>query len=1204
MTFEVPEKPVEKDVISATETSTTTVTKELRFKEVEPGLPESHKETIEIIGQKQPQEVELLVKVPKTTAETTVVSVETEEAKSQPQRIEVEIQETFMTQKPKQTEIVIPKLETTTKEIVVKTAVEPTQIPRPVEEIVEETRQTIEMITEEKPQEVKPVETHKEEITFDIEGKPPVEQEIVFQVETLPLSPVEPVSVETETPAPEQPEEVTERETITRKPVPDQETQAPEYETEISERETIEFVKMPEEKMDVEIEEVPVAPNITETIEIETVSKTLVTKQIVPEVQETHKEEITLDVKGKPVEQVQLIVQMQPDEKQALLSQQIEEVEQVTEQVTETFSVPEVEETPKTEEPMETEERPEIDIQMTIDVSEKEVTEIEEITSTEQTEISEDTTVAVPLVSEAYKEEITIDVQDKPSAEVTTIIQVPKEKEVPEIQEVSTSEKTEITEQTTVTVPMVSELQREEVNVDIQEQPSEEVTMIIHAPKESEVPKIEEVSTTEKTEVTEQTTVVVPMVSELQREEISIDVLEQPSEEVTMTVQIPKESEIPEIQEISTIEETEVTEKTTVTVPIVSELQREEISFDIEERPSEEVTMTIQIPKESEVPEVQEISTVEEAEVTEKTTVTVPIVSELQREEISIDVHEQPTEEVTMTIQLPKESEVPEVQEISTVEETEVTEKTRVTVPIVSELQREEISFDIQEQPSEEVTLTVQIPKESEVPEVQEISTVKETEVTEKTTITVPIVSELQREEMSLDIQEQPSEEVTMTIQIAKDSEVPEMQEISTTERTEVTEQTIVAVPLVSETQKKEVFVDIEEIPSEEVTMVIQVPKDSEVPEIEEVSATEKTEVTEKTTVTVPVLSETQTKEVTIEVQDKPSEEVTMTIQVPEEREVSEIQEVSTTEKTEVTETTTVTLPIVSDTQKQEIYLDVQEKPSEQIEMIVEVPKEKEVPVKKEITQTETTITTTMITEVPETEEKFKEEITLVTQEKQPEAVQFEIELKPEDAPEITEVTETDVTETVTQIIQLPQTEETHKDEINIDVTKKPETVQMEIVVPTETVTETVIKTTETIEETSVKPEETEIHKEEIQFDIVKKPDDIQEIEIKIPMEEKSKSPKETSPKEQVLLLAPTTEEIFDTLDLVEEGIPQFVWGLTSLKVMDGEEAKFFCEVKAEPSPVISWFHDDKPIAENQDFRLVSFLYALCSAEWGGLVHL
>ena len=55
-------------------------------------------------------------------------------------------------------------------------------------------------------------------------------------------------------------------------------------------------------------------------------------------------------------------------------------------------------------------------------------------------------------------------------------------------------------------------------------------------------------------------------------------------------------------------------------------------------------------------------------------------------------------------------------------------------------------------------------------------------------------------------------------------------------------------------------------------------------------------------------------------------------------------------------------------------------------------------------------------------------------------------------------------------------------------------------------------------------------------------------------------------------------------MESVEEGSPEFTWGLTSLTVMDGEEAKFFCEVKAEPTPEIAWFHDEKPIGENQDF--------------------
>jgi hypothetical protein len=63
--------------------------------------------------------------------------------------------------------------------------------------------------------------------------------------------------------------------------------------------------------------------------------------------------------------------------------------------------------------------------------------------------------------------------------------------------------------------------------------------------------------------------------------------------------------------------------------------------------------------------------------------------------------------------------------------------------------------------------------------------------------------------------------------------------------------------------------------------------------------------------------------------------------------------------------------------------------------------------------------------------------------------------------------------------------------------------------------------------------------------------------------------------------------QVIKVPETTEEGkAPTFTWGLMSLKVMDGEEVKFRCEVTGTPMPEISWLHDDKPIAENQDFTL------------------
>eukprot|EP00106_Octopus_bimaculoides_P016754 XP_014784196.1 PREDICTED: titin-like isoform X3 [Octopus bimaculoides] len=50
---------------------------------------------------------------------------------------------------------------------------------------------------------------------------------------------------------------------------------------------------------------------------------------------------------------------------------------------------------------------------------------------------------------------------------------------------------------------------------------------------------------------------------------------------------------------------------------------------------------------------------------------------------------------------------------------------------------------------------------------------------------------------------------------------------------------------------------------------------------------------------------------------------------------------------------------------------------------------------------------------------------------------------------------------------------------------------------------------------------------------------------------------------------------------------PIFTWHLTSLKVMDGEEVKFYCEIDGQPMPEIVWYHEEVPISENQDFKSI-----------------
>jgi len=48
---------------------------------------------------------------------------------------------------------------------------------------------------------------------------------------------------------------------------------------------------------------------------------------------------------------------------------------------------------------------------------------------------------------------------------------------------------------------------------------------------------------------------------------------------------------------------------------------------------------------------------------------------------------------------------------------------------------------------------------------------------------------------------------------------------------------------------------------------------------------------------------------------------------------------------------------------------------------------------------------------------------------------------------------------------------------------------------------------------------------------------------------------------------------------------PRFVWQLNSLKVMDGEEARFVCKVTGNPMPDVAWYHNGKLVVDNPDFK-------------------
>ena len=100
----------------------------------------------------------------------------------------------------------------------------------------------------------------------------------------------------------------------------------------------------------------------------------------------------------------------------------------------------------------------------------------------------------------------------------------------------------------------------------------------------------------------------------------------------------------------------------------------------------------------------------------------------------------------------------------------------------------------------------------------------------------------------------------------------------------------------------------------------------------------------------------------------------------------------------------------------------------------------------------------------------------------------------------------------------------------------------------------------------------------------VKKEKPLEEVGLDIPV-----IPKETGPEKVEMEITVKEEQEKMTTEEVVESVgkaPEFTWSLMSLKVMDGEEVKFHCDITGQPMPEISWFHDDKEISENQDFKI------------------
>lgn len=139
--------------------------------------------------------------------------------------------------------------------------------------------------------------------------------------------------------------------------------------------------------------------------------------------------------------------------------------------------------------------------------------------------------------------------------------------------------------------------------------------------------------------------------------------------------------------------------------------------------------------------------------------------------------------------------------------------------------------------------------------------------------------------------------------------------------------------------------------------------------------------------------------------------------------------------------------------------------------------------------------------------------------------------------------------------------------------------VEIPVVEDTKTEIETFISETEICKEMQVSGID-ETHKEEmfLQIEGDTKPKEV-EFTVQFQQQEDEQPIAEAA--------TPSTEQITQEMEPQQAGeAPVFTWGLMSLKVMDGEEVKFRCEVKGTPMPEIIWYHDDNVVTENQDFKL------------------
>ncbi|GFS02464.1 titin, partial [Elysia marginata] len=544
------------------------------------------------------------------------------------------------------------------------------------------------------------------------------------------------------------------------------------------------------------------------------------------------------------------------------------------------------------------------------------------------------------------------------------------------------------------------------------------------------------------------------------------------------------------------------------------------------------------------------------------------------------------------------------------------------------EVQREEIQIDFKkpETETEEVHVTFPV----SVPEAEKPTDIAEIEIkvpADKTDDTQPETVEMTIVPSDVDLiaEDKPRE----TEEDIKQDDVeaqPPMYEVIETERDTV-EMTIVPseVDEVAEKPSEETHIEFDVVQRESVPEdVIEKMKVDETEVSNVISAVDTVEIEVKP-------DEIETAELVIPISkpiedtmDTETAEVEMVIQIP-----SEVSEVSDDAKpqeaeaplqeqiSETVETIVISSPELLAEQAPDAVTEVQliteDKPTEDIEEtkpsdVTSAPEttvvttlEAQVPLTKEETRVEaidqplpqeSTFTIDVTgSKILQSEEDDMEEVTLEVQMEETEGVQPATIITEKEAPVVSETEPTNTVEThkgeIEFQIKKPEPEEQPQEiQLSIQLEPQQETSTIEIQPQEDQETTVSVPLIETaLTEQTVMDDEVkeETHREELTFQIQGgKTQELEEMAITLQVSQVQ--PQETPDVDEQM---PEIEQTLQLMDQSGDGrAPEFTWGLMSLKVMDGEEVKFRCEVTAEPMPEISWYHDDKIITENQDFNL------------------